>query len=70
MNQLSFLILIPLILGFFLVSFKTKSHLARNISVFASLLTLLQAISLAIRPSRSKAGQPDCISARRPSGHT
>ena len=55
MNQLSFLILTPLILGLVLLLFKTKTHLARNLSVLASFLTLLQAISLAIR-ARNRGG--------------
>jgi NADH-quinone oxidoreductase subunit M len=49
MSQLSFLILIPLVLGFVLLSFNLKSHLARNVSIFSAVLTLFQAIVLALR---------------------
>src|SRR5688572_2592625 len=49
MSQLSFLILIPLLLGFVLLLFNLKSHLARNLTILSALVTLFQAAGLALR---------------------
>ena len=49
MNQLSFLILVPLVLGLVLLAINLKSHVARNLTIFSAFFTLFQAVGLALR---------------------
>lgn len=56
MTQLSLLILIPLVLSLVAFCLKTKNHLAKNLSIVASLITFVQAISLAMK-ARYRGGE-------------